>query len=591
MRDILKALSVFRIKLRVSETNYLLILSVIVGLAVGAIAIIFRILLSNAYELFFIGAGDLLGLSKTITTPLLPALGGLIVGLIVYKFFYHKGAHGVPSVMKSVATRNMNLHPKMAVKSYSSILTIGFGGSAGPEGPIVEIGSIAAAWIGKIAGLSRNRFGVLLGCGSAAGIAAIFNAPIGGVLFALEIILRDFAIKTFSPVVISAVVAAVLSKAYFGDLPAFYVKRSIEIKLASFSEIIFFVLLGVICALLSIAFIRLLYKTQDAFYRFKIKNYVKPIIGGLAVGMIGTFYPGILGEGYHGMTDILHGDVILSVLIMWAILKVIASSLTLGSGGTGGVFAPSLFIGAAAGGALGKALYQFAPNLVSFDAPILYALAGMAGLIAGTLNAPLTAIMMIFEITGGNYQVILPLMITVAVSSFMTKSLSKGSIYTLSLIKDGFDIETASLPNPLANVIVSSVMRKPKLYLDENESLPKILDYASTSEETFFPVKSHDSKFLGIISLNDLKSVLNMGEFGSLLIAKDIADAKPKTLNPDETLEEALNILSKNELEAIPVVDQENPNQLLGIIKRQDIFSIYKKITDGKTSEIFKDSD
>lgn len=586
MVNFFKQFSFAKLKFKISENNYLLILSAIVGIIVGITAIIFRILLSNAYEFFFVGGTDLIGLSKKITTPLLPAFGGLIVGLIVYKYFHQKGIHGVPSVMRAVATRNIDLHPKMTIKSLSSILTIGFGGSAGPEGPIVEIGSVIGASVGRIGRISRNNYGVLLACGSAAGIAAIFNAPIGGVFFALEIILRDFAIRSFSPVVISSVVAAILSKAYFGDLPAFYVKRALDIKIVSIAEVSFFALLGIICAILSVVFIRLLYKTQDIFSRFPTKNYLKPIVGGLAVGMIGVYVPGILGEGYYGMTEILHSDIGLKLLLIWCVLKIAATSLTLGSGGTGGVFAPALFIGACAGGALGRFLYQFTPNIVSLDAPILYALAGMAGLIAGTLNAPITAILMIFEISGGNYQIVIPLMITVAVSSFMTKSLSKGSIYTLSLLRSGFDVETAAIPNPLRDVVVSTVMKEPKTTIIETDTLPEILNYAAVSDETFFPVLTKDGKFLGILSLTDLRSVLTMGEFGNLLIAKDIADPHPKTLNPFETLEEALNILSIYELEAIPVVDSQAPDKLLGVIKRQDIFSIYKNVAAGKISEL-----
>lgn len=585
MSRLIEKITLLRFRFKISEANYLLILSAIVGVAVGLTAIVFRLLLSHSYEFFFVKGSDILGFPRMITTPLLTTFGALIVGIIVYKIFNQKGSHGVPSVMKEVATKNVNIHPRMAIKSYTSILTIGFGGSAGPEGPIVEIGSVIGAMIGRLGGVSKNRFGLLVSCGSAAGIAAIFNAPIGGVFFALEIILRDFAIKSFSPVVIASVVAALLSKAYFGDVPAFAVKKALELQMSSVYEIGFYIILGILCAALSVFFIRALYMTQDFFSKIKMQTFIKPVIGGFLVGIIGVYIPGILGEGYHSMTAILHGDVAIKLFIAWMLFKVIATCLTLGSGGTGGVFAPALFIGACAGGLLGKTVFQFFPHLTNYDAPITYALAGMAGLLAGTLNAPLTAIMMIFEITGGSYQIVVPLMITVAVSSFMTKSLTKGSIYTMSLLRDGFDVEKAALPNPLTTVVVETAMSEPKVLIKSNESLPNIINIASESDETVYPVVADNGDFIGIISINELRSVLNMGEFGIVITAGDIADPHPKTLHPNESLDEALNILSANEREAIPVLDPAEPKKLLGIIKRQDIFTIFKKISEGKITD------
>lgn len=570
------------------EKGYFVLLACLVGLLVGIIAIFFRVLLNHADEFFFMRGGELLGIPKAIAIPILPAIGGLIGGYIVYKLIRKPGIHGVPSVMKAVALRNLNLlHPNTALMAFTSIFTIGFGGSAGPEGPIVEIGSVVGATVGKKTRISRERKGLLVGCGAAAGIAAMFNAPIGGVVFALEIILRTFSIRAFGPVVISAVVASLLSRGYFGNNPPFFIERTLIFKYVSLTGLFFYAMLGLLCALLSILFMNMLKKVQDLFLKIKVSPWLKPCLGGLLVGIIGIAAPDVLGEGYHVVSEKLHAATPIKWALALALLKIVATCLTLGSGAIGGVFAPSLFIGACAGGAMGSFFLHYTPSLVNTDAPILFALAGMGGMLAGTLTAPMTGILLIFEVTGGQYQIVLPLMFTVAISSIIARSLTKQSIYTMTLLRDGFNVENAALPNLLSLATASAVMHKPSKFIKETDTLPHILHYAAEVHDTIFPVEDKDGRFIGLITLNDLKSVLAIGDMGRVVIASDIADPLPRTLSPDDTLDRALNIMSETEMEAIPVVPAGQPDKLLGIIKRQDVFDAYKKILEGQDTEIF----
>ncbi|HOE62684.1 MAG TPA: chloride channel protein [Candidatus Sumerlaeota bacterium] len=570
------------------EKGYFVLLASFVGIFVSIIAAVFRELLTRTDVFFLMQDSKLLGIPKAFAIPALPAIGGLVGGYIVYKLIRKPGLHGVPSVMKAVALRNLNLlHPHTALIALTSIFTIGSGGSAGPEGPIVEIGSVVGATVGKKTRISRERKGLLVGCGAAAGIAAMFNAPIGGVVFTLEIILRTFSIRAFAPVVISAVAASLLSRGYFGNYPPFYIERTLVFKYVSLRGLFFYALLGLFCALLSILFMNLLKRVQDVFQKIKIAPWLKPCLGGLLAGIIGIAAPDVLGEGYQAISENLRASLTVKWALALVFLKILATCLTLGSGAIGGVFAPSLFIGACAGGAMGSFFMHYTPNLVNTDAPILFALAGMGGMLAGTLTAPLTGILLIFEVTGGQYQMVLPLMFTVAISSIIARSLTKQSIYTMSLLRDGFNVENAALPNLLSLSTAAAVMHPPTKFLKETDTLPNILHHAAEVHDTIFPVEDKEGRFIGLITLNDLKSVLAIGDMGRIIIAADIADPLPRTLTPEDTLDKALNLMTETETEAVPIVSDRQPDKLLGIIRRQDIFAVYKKILEGQDTEIF----
>ncbi|RME27446.1 MAG: chloride channel protein, partial [Candidatus Zixiibacteriota bacterium] len=407
--------------------HYLLaILAVFVGLATGLGAIGFILLIQYFNKLFFgltdqilmETAGDILSTNLHFWLPLIPMVGGLLVGPIVYNYAAEARGHGVPEVMNAVARLGGIIRPRVAVaKSIASAICIGSGGSAGREGPIVQIGAALGSTIGQMFRMSGDRVKVLVGCGAAAGIAAVFNAPIAGVLFSLEVILGDFAIKTFGPVILSSVFASVVTRSYFGDHPAFAVPAY---SLASAWEIPLYMVMGVLIGGVAVSFTVSLDRLEDVFEKLKMPNWTKPGLGGLLLGILAIFYPQILADGYDTIRLTLFGNMTLFVMVILIFAKMLATGLTLGSGNSGGIFAPSLFMGAATGGAFGVIVNHLFPGATA--TPGAYALVGMAGMVAGATHAPITAMLIVFEMTS-DYRIILPLMVTVVLSTLVASKL------------------------------------------------------------------------------------------------------------------------------------------------------------------------
>ena len=356
----------------------------------------------------------------------LPALGGLIYGPLIYFFAREAKGHGVPEVMLAVAQRGGRIRPVVAVvKSLASALCIGSGGSVGREGPIVQIGSALGSTVGQALRMSDDRVRTLVACGAAGGIAATFNAPIAGVFFALEVILGEFTTRAFGVVVISSVTAAVIGRAAFGDVPSFPVPAY---ELVNVGEFGLYALLAVLAGVIGIVFTRTLYAFEDFFDGIRMPEYLKPVPGGLCLGLIGVFLPQVFGVGYQAMSQALSGEYALGLLVILLAAKIVAVSLTIGSGGSGGVFAPSLFIGAMLGTAFGTAANALLPGFTA--PPGAYGLVGMAAVFTGAARAPITAVIILFELTG-DYRIILPLMLAVVLSTLVSEALSRDTIYTL----------------------------------------------------------------------------------------------------------------------------------------------------------------
>ncbi|MBW2619644.1 MAG: chloride channel protein, partial [Deltaproteobacteria bacterium] len=336
----------------------------------------------------------------------------------------------------------------VGVKSLASAISIAIGGSVGREGPIVQIGSAIGSSLGQVFRVSPNRMRVLVGCGAAAGIAATFNAPLAGMIFALEIILGEFAIATFSPIVLSAVMATAISRHYLGDYPAFLVP---EYQLVSLWELIFYAILGLAAGVVAVGFTTTLYKFEDLFDLWKRPDYLKPIVAGLAIGLLGLAFPWVLGVGYGGINLALAGQMSWWLLLMLVGVKIVATSMTIGGGMSGGIFAPSLFIGAMLGGAYGQLVHALFPEITASSGA--YAIVGMGALVAGTTHGPLTAFLILFEMTG-NYKIILPLMSACILATLMASQIKKESIYTLKLIRRGVNIRAGQEVNLLRSLTV-----------------------------------------------------------------------------------------------------------------------------------------
>ncbi|MBW1861549.1 MAG: chloride channel protein [Deltaproteobacteria bacterium] len=551
------------------------ILAVIVGLAAGFGAVGFRYLITFIQSIFYGPGDDFIELARS--TPWyfriwVPALGGLVIGPLVYFLAREAKGHGVPEVMEAVALRSGIIRKRVVfIKSLTSAICIGTGGSVGREGPIVQIGSAIGSTIGQLLRVSADRIRTLVGCGAAAGIAATFNAPIAGTMFAIEVILGDFGLAIFSPIVISSVVATAVSRHFLGDTPAFIVPAY---ELISVWELPLYVILGLFCAVAAVTFTTLLYRSEDIFDHLRFPEYLKAALGGLILGVMGLLFPHILGVGYAAIDLSLMEGLSLWLLFVLALCKILATSITIGSGGSGGIFAPSLFIGAMVGGFFGTVAHQIFPEATA--SPGAYSIVGMGAVVSGTTHGPLSAILILFEMTG-DYKIILPLMIACIISSMASSQLLEESIYTLKLARRGVNIRDGKEINVLKSIRVKDVMNSEVETIPENLSLGRLAEKISKSKYNSFPVVVGDDNLTGILSFFDCRDVIFDKNLKELVVAKDLATPEVVTVSLDDNLYNALEKITLKDFSILPVVSPDNPSQLLGVLTRRDIIGAYSK--------------
>ncbi len=577
-----------------SETAVLIGTALIVGAGTGMGAVIFIQLIALVQRVFFEGGEALLGFAGRGIFILAPAVGGLLAGPIIAYFAREAKGHGVPEVMQAIAVQGGRIRPRVVLaKVVASALCIGSGGSAGREGPIVQVGAALGSSFGQWFHLSEARIRNLVACGAAAGIAATFNAPIAGVIFAMEIILGELRLGDMGNVVISAVTASTLARIFLGDRPAFSIPKY---EIHTPWEILLFAFLGVLAGLVAVGFIKMLYGIETRFDRAKMPEAIKPAVGGLILGCLAFFYPMILGLGFvpeeesllglplaaniphifgSGFPVIeasLLGELSFGLLVALMILKPVATSLTLGSGNSGGVFAPALFTGAALGGAFGLLVEKFAPGATA--GPGAFAIVGMAAVFAGAAHAPFTGILIVFEMTD-DYRLIIPLMAGVIVSHLVSERLHRDSIYTLKLTLRGIRLQSGRDIDAMESVQVGEVMvRRPA-------TVPPSLPIAQLGSEFLrtgrhgFPVLSDDGTLFGVVSLEDYRRAVTAFEDQTNLLVRDIATRLMVTVYPDETVGTALRRMAPRDLSRLPVVDRRNPRHLLGVVRRNDIVRAY----------------
>ena len=560
----------------------LVLLAVVVGLLGGAGAIVFRILIARAHELFFEGSERALPFLGDARLILLPAVGLLIVTAIVRRWAPEARGHGVPEVQYAVRRRGGRIRARVAaVKALASAICIGSGGSVGREGPIVQIGSTLGSSVGGFLGLREDGVKLLVACGAAAGIGGTFNAPIAGVLFAMEVILGTFTARSFGVVVLASVASTALVQSVVGREPAFALQQ--VFSLVSPLELPLYLALGVVAGMLAVVYVRTLYSLEHAFSRAPGSPYLKALAGGLGVGLIGyasVLYlggPHLFGVGYEAIEQALSlgklsevgpGQMTFAVLAALAGLKIVATSLTLAAGGSGGVFAPALFIGAMTGGAFGIAVGGLAPTLTA--PPGAYALVGMGALFAGAAHAPLSSILILFEMTD-NYQIILPLMLAVVVSHLVASWLSPDSIYTIKLRHlGGTSPLQAARGSVLELVLVVDAMSR-DVHLVRPE-VPVIDLVNEFRDETLrsLPVVDRADSFVGLVTATDVQTAL-IGGGGDGQTAADIMTTSVISCSPDESLRTVLQRISDRDVAQVPVVDKEDPSRLLGLLRREQI--------------------
>lgn len=555
----------------------MIIIAIVIGVIAGYAAVGIRFLIDEISLLSFSGDGNVL--ENIISNPwyiviLAPTIGGLIVGPLIYFFAPEAKGHGVPEVMQAILLKGGKIRPRVAiVKAIASAITIGTGGSVGREGPIIQIGSSIGSTVGQFIKIPSNKLKTLVGCGAAAGIAAAFNAPIAGALFAVEIILMDFAVAQFSPIVISSVMATVISHSFEGKLSAFNVPTY---EYASPYELGFYFILGALSGLVSYLFIKVLYYSEDFFdNKFNIPDYIKPIIGGLGIGALALIFPQVMGVGYDTINNALHGNMIWYVALALVFMKVFATSLTLGSGGSGGIFAPSLFMGAMLGFFFGNLVNEFLPDITA--GPGAYALVAMGGLVAGTTRAPITAIIIVFELTY-DYEIILPLMITAIVSTILSSYLSRESIYTLKLLLRGINLKEGAETNVMESIPVEDVYKREIESINVSENFTNVVNFVLSRKDSEYPVIDHNGNAIGLIAINDLKDFLfERDSLNTLLIAGDLVNRRYEPLTTEDNCYTAIQKMNKYQLEGLPVIENLNNKKLIGMIWRKDIQDAYQK--------------
>ncbi len=553
--------------------------AIAIGLLAGGGAIGFRWLLGLSQSGFFFGVDQ--GLEALRGLPwwqrlLIPTVGGLLVGPIVHRLAPETRGSGVPEVMESAAFRGGFIRARVLLaKAVAAALTIGSGGSAGREGPIVQIGSAVGSVVGQVLSVNPRHLRIFLACGAAAGIAATFNAPIAGALFAVEVILGEFAVMQFSPIVISSVTATVLSRHVLGDdALAFQVPAY---DLLSATEFVPYALLGVLAGLTSVAFISMVYRAQDLFTALPIRPWLRPAVGGLIVGLVALVAPQVFGVGYASVDGALHDKVPLLLLLALIPAKMLATSATLGSGGSGGIFAPSLFIGAMLGGAVGHVAGLWMPGIAS---PGAYALVGMGAVVAGTTHGPISAILIIFELTG-DHRIFPPLMVACILSVLLSTWLKRDSMYTLKLTKRGINIHEGKDVNVLRSLSVGDVFEPSPSRMPGSLGIHAVIDrMLHDSRENFFVV-GRDDRLLGSFSLRDLRELLAEPELPPLVVAADVARSDAPVVRMEDTLDVVMHLFGQHDVEEIAVVERGPDRRLLGSVRR-------KKMIDAYNREIFR---
>jgi len=566
-------------RLHASETSGLMALAIIVGIGAGLGAVAFRWLILGVQHLFFHSADSTLGFLGRYRVLPVPAVGGLLVGLLTYYLAREAKGHGVPEVMLAVASFGGRIRSRVAaVKSLASAICIGSGGSAGREGPIVQIGSSLGSTLGQVLRMPESRIRLLVACGAAGGISATFNAPIAGVLFALEVILREFAASSFSFVVFSSVTAAAISRSLLGNHPSFVIP---EYRLISAWELPLYLGLGLLAAGVSLGFVKGLYAVEDLFDRWRFREYLKPVAGGLLVGVMGVFYPQVFGVGYGsqptggtGALDlVLVGKIGLATAAVLTLLKLLATSLTIGSGGSGGVFAPSLFIGAMLGGAVGQVFHHLWPATTA--GPGAYAVVGMGAVFAGAARAPITSIIILFEMTG-DYRIILPLMIAVVTSSLVAQHFTRDTIYTLKIRRRGIDLTRRSVVDLLDTITVGEVMTPDPMVVPADMPVEELSALLLETGHHGLPVVDGNGRLAGIVTLSDVQRSAASGDVDQTVA--DIATLSPITCFPDQTVREALEQLRGRELGRLPVVDRVDPGRVVGMLRRENVVAAYSRL-------------
>lgn len=554
----------------------LLTLSVVVGAAAAAGAIGFRELYL-AIQLGAFGTYSEILYQHVEKLPawrilLVPTVGGLLVGLIVQFLIPTRRPQGVADVMEAAALRSGRMGRRSAlVAALVSAVSIGSGASVGREGPVVHLGAAMGSILSRWLGFTRSQAVTLLGCGAAAAVAASFNAPIAGVFFALEVVIGHYALSAFAPIVIGAVVGTVVSRVRYGDFPAFSLT---EREVVSFLEFPAFVLLGIVCAIAAIAFLRSVSFTQNVVERIPVPIWSRPMFAGFLVGLIALVFPQVLGVGYGSMDAALKGQLTLYLLFALIVAKTAATAICLGSGFGGGVFSPSLFLGAMVGGAFGVLATEIFPDLSSGQAA--YTLVGMGAVAGSVLGAPISTILIVFEMTS-DYALTIAVMVSVVIASVITTQAGIGSFFLWQLDRRGIGLKGGREVGLLRALTVGDVMRSEYSAVLSSLGMAAVRERLLSAPHGELFVVKEEGALQGTITLSDLSESAFDTSNDMLLNAVDVARIHPPVLRVDDDLDQALKLMENSGEEHIGVVEDSETMRLVGFVHQVDVMRAYNR--------------
>ena len=551
------------------------ILAMVIGVIGGLGAIIFRYLIHVFFSLFHLPL-----VADTPWRAAIPAVGLVLVGGITYFFAREVKGHGVPQILESLALRGGKIRPRVAFFGIlAPAITIGSGGSVGREGPIALIGGAFGSLVGQFLKLPDKYTSLLLACGSAAGIAATFNAPIAGGFFGLEVILGSYAMGAIMPVFLSAVTGATVFDAFMGNKA---VLATTHYQVIHPVALIFMIVLGLVAGVLGIGYSKGLIWIEDIVQDWKAPFWVKNIAGGLLVGLIGLFVPNVLGVGYPSIHAALSGELAIGTLLLLFAFKYVATLTTIGAGGSGGVFAPSLFLGAMLGGLYGDVLRRLFPGVIPH--PEIYAIAGMGAIFAAAAQAPFVAITILLEVTG-DYQ-LTPVVIAACITAYVVHGvITRDSMYTVKLSRRGIRILRGNEVRPTERIAVSSAMAPLGARLSPDDTVAKAHQVLTTLRDHETVITDQHRRLLGVLTIDDIRQQYETGS-GDRLIST-VMSSTGHTIRPNQTLEDAMRLFTFYDVSLLPVVD-EAQKTVCGVLTQRDVMRAYNSFTLHSTESTAK---
>ena len=559
------------------ENTRMILTAVCIGLMAGVAIIVFRESVDFIHEQVFVRLHELLRIDeggwRRFLLPLIPMSGMVMLIPLSLAFPGKVNGYSFTNFLRRVNLENGVIRFRnIFIKIVSTALTIGTGNSAGVEGPIAVIGGSLGSQVGQRLRVSGQRMKVYIAAGCAGGIAGIFNAPLAGMFFAAEIVLLGtYEISSFAALVIASAMSTVVSRSWYGEFPAFPIPDYHMVN--PFVELPLLTLMAFLIGLLAVLHIKIFYRVRDWFNELPLHQQIKPILGALVVGCIGIGYPQVMGDGYAFIEQVLAGNGVWSVLVALIFLKIFATAVTLGSGGAGGVFAPALFIGAVCGGAFGVAVHHLLPAYTASAGA--YATIGIAAFLAASTHAPMTAIFLLFEMTG-NYLIIIPVMLASVIATIVSTKFSPDSIDTVDFSREGINIHEGREVAIMKSIRVGKAITEDVDFISENANIDQLLQLFRESRDSFyFPVINHKGLMVGVVSMQDVKTILHDEEQRVCFLVGAICTRDVIMLTPDDNLYDAMQLFDVKGIEEIPVVENLEEPWVLGMLKRSDVIAAY----------------